>query len=52
MTKWVILEQLSDEATVYGRIDEDGLMRVTAIEGYADLDEWLAEGNTPEVIED
>jgi hypothetical protein len=48
--RWVVLEHLSDEATVYGRIDEDGLMRVTAIQGYAELDEWLAAGNVPEVV--
>jgi hypothetical protein len=27
---------------VYKRIDEDGLVRVTAIKGYAELDEYLA----------
>jgi hypothetical protein len=36
---------------VYGRIDDDGLMRVTAIAGYAELDEWLAEGNEPTIVE-
>jgi hypothetical protein len=41
---WVIVND-GDDVTVYGRIDDDGLMRVTAIEGYAGLDEWLAEAN-------
>jgi hypothetical protein len=48
---WVIIGQLDDGANLYGRIDEDGLMRITAIEGYPELDEWLAEGNIPEVTE-
>jgi hypothetical protein len=49
--KWVIVNN-TEENTVFGRIDGDGLMRITAIEGYPELDEWLAEGNTPETIED
>jgi hypothetical protein len=48
--KWVIIGQLDDGANLYGRIDDDGLMRITAIEGYPELDEWLAEGNEPEII--
>jgi hypothetical protein len=47
---WVIVNN-TEERTVYGRIDDDGLMRVTAIQGYAELDEWLAEGNTAEILE-
>jgi hypothetical protein len=50
MIKWVIVNS-TKETTVYGRIDQDGLMRITAIEGYPELDEWIAEGNEPEVIE-
>jgi hypothetical protein len=50
---WVKLPKLNgDDPQVYGRIDDDGLMRLTAIEGYAELDEWLAEGNEPEVIDE
>jgi hypothetical protein len=48
--KWVVIGQLDSGADLYGRIDEDGLMRITAIEGYPELDKWLAEGNTPEEI--
>jgi hypothetical protein len=51
MTKWVIVNN-TEKTTVYGRIDEDGLMRITAIQGYSELDEWLAEGNTPEVTDE
>jgi hypothetical protein len=51
--KWVILGELSmSEGKLFGRIDEDGLMRVTAIEEHPELQAWLAEGNTPETIED
>jgi hypothetical protein len=49
--RWVIVSH-TEEQTVYGRIDDDGLMRVTAIEGNPELDEWLAEGNTPEEVTD
>ena len=49
---WIIIDTLEDGSTLYGRVDDDGLMRITAIEGYAELDEWLDEGNTPEVIND
>ena len=51
MTTWVILQNATEiDPAVYGRVDDDGLMRITAIEGHAELDEWLAEGNEPEVI--
>jgi len=48
---WKILEEQEGE-TIYKRIDEDGLVRVTAIKGYPELDEYLAsleEPNLPEV---
>jgi hypothetical protein len=45
---WIIVAENEDGSNLYGRIDQDGLMRVTAIEGYPELDKWLAEGNTPE----
>lgn len=51
--KWVIVgKHFGTDENLYGRIDDNGLMRVTAIEGYPELDEWLAEGNTAEVIEE
>jgi hypothetical protein len=39
-----------DGLTVYKRIDEDGIVRVTAIKGYPELDEYLAslEATEPE----
>jgi hypothetical protein len=48
--KWVIVKNGAIEPTVYGRIDDDGLMRVTAVEAHPELREWLAEGNTPEDV--
>ena len=44
--KWVVIGQLDSGADLYGRIDEDGLMRVTAVWEYPELQQWLAEGNT------
>lgn len=44
--KWVIVSQR--EQTIYGRIDDDGLMRVTCIAEHPEFQAWLAEGNTPE----
>jgi hypothetical protein len=58
MIKWEILGD-SEGQTVYKRIDQDGLVRVTAIVGYPELDEYLASKKTskakvpvePEVVE-
>jgi hypothetical protein len=49
--KWVIIGQLEDGSSLYGRIDDDGLMRVTAVEEHPELQTWIAEGNEPEVVE-
>lgn len=50
--KWVILGDLPlGGGKLYGRIDDDGLMRVTCVEEHPEFQAWLAEGNTPEVIE-
>lgn len=35
-----------DGKTIYARIDDDGLCRVTCTEDDRDLQAWLAEGNT------
>ena len=40
-----------DEPTsqqIYGRIDDDGVMRVTCTANHPPFQEWLAEGNTPQ----
>ena len=50
--KWIKLKKQSeDDIQIYGRIDDDGLMRVTCVEGHPELQEWLDEGNTPEEAE-
>lgn len=41
MITWEILSQEHGK-TIYKRIDDDGIVRVTAIEGYEELDEYLA----------
>lgn len=43
---WVIVDDTGDQV-IYGRVDDDGLMRVTAVAEYPELAAWLAEGNTP-----
>jgi len=45
--RWVkIVSNTSN--VVYGRIDDDGLMRVTCCEEHNELQAWIADGNTPE----
>jgi len=47
--RWIKLPKLNLEDTqIYGRIDDDGLMRVTCIEEHPELQAWLAEGNEAE----
>jgi hypothetical protein len=45
--KWVIVDDSSDK-TIYGRVDDDGLIRVTYVAEHAELMQWLNEGNIPE----
>ena len=45
---WVIVGESTSGETIYGRVDDDGLIRVTCIAEYPDLAAWVAEGNTPE----
>jgi len=37
-----------DENTIYARIDDDGLCRLTCTADYPEYLQWLAEGNEPE----
>ena len=46
-----ILKTDSQGAIIYGRVDDDGLVRVTCLAEYPPLLEWLAEGNTPDPAE-
>ena len=34
--------------TIYARIDDDGLCRLTCTEDYPEFKTWISEGNTPE----
>ncbi len=36
-----------DSKTIYARIDDDGLCRLTCTEDYPEFKAWLDEGNTP-----
>lgn len=47
--KWVKLSIKNlDGNELFGRIDDDGLMRVTCIAEHPEFVAWLAEGNEPE----
>ena len=42
-----ILTTNIDGNTIYARIDDDGLCRLTCTEDYPAFKAWLDEGNTP-----
>jgi len=42
-----ILKNNKDGQTIYARIDDDGLCRLTCTEDYPEFKAWLDEGNTP-----
>jgi hypothetical protein len=48
--RWVIVDD-SREQIIYGRVDDDGLMRVTCVAEHPEFAEWVAAGGVPEVIE-
>jgi hypothetical protein len=33
--------------TIYARVDDDGVIRLTCCDQYGPFQEWVAEGNTP-----
>ena len=41
-----------DENTIYARIDNDSLCRLTCTAEYPEFQKWLEEGNTPEPAEE
>ena len=49
--KWIKVVINEEGNQIYGRIDDDGLMKVTCVEAHPELQEWVAEGNTPEEAE-
>ena len=46
MMNWEIIGQNEDGVSIYGKTDEDNKMRVTAVPGYPELDEYLASQKT------
>lgn len=36
-----------EERQIYGRVDDDGVIRVTCTADHPPFQEWLAEGNEP-----
>lgn len=44
---WVKLTSIDSEVELYGRIDDDGLMRVTAIREHPELQAWIEENGEP-----
>jgi hypothetical protein len=42
---WEIYGETFDGQRLYARVDDDGLIRVTAIEGHPELDEWLKDNS-------
>jgi hypothetical protein len=47
--RWVIVND-SGEQTIYGRIDDDGLMRVTCVAEHPEFAEWVGAGGVPEIV--
>jgi hypothetical protein len=45
---WVTLGLNEQGVEIFGRLDDDGLIRVTCIAEHPEFAAWLAEGNTPE----
>jgi hypothetical protein len=43
-----ILKVNEDSQTIYARIDDDGLCRLTCTEDYPEFQDWIKQGNTPE----
>ena len=42
-----LLTTNEDGKTIYARIDDDGLCRLTCTEDYPEFQEWIKQGNTP-----
>ncbi len=51
--KYIKIDKISpDEIQIFGRIDEDGLMRVSCTEDNPEYQAWLAEQSTPMVSDE
>jgi hypothetical protein len=40
-----------DDPQTYAQIDSDGKIRITCTDEYLEFQEWMAQGNTPEPVE-
>jgi len=47
-----ILKVNEDSQTIYARIDDDGLCRLTCTEDYPEFKAWIEQGNTPELADE
>ena len=45
---WVIVGETASGESLYGRLDEDGHIRVTCVAEHPEFAAWVADGNTPE----
>jgi hypothetical protein len=41
------IHSVIESKTIYARIDDDGLCRLTCTEDYPEFKEWVADGNEP-----
>ena len=46
--RWIKLPKEDGNVQIYARVDDDNKIRVTCVEEHPELQEWVAEGNTPE----
>lgn len=51
MTYKMLAKLHPDDPQIYARVDDDGKIRITCTDEYPELKEWLAQGNTPEPLE-
>jgi len=49
--KWAKLFNEYIDYQIFGRIDDDGTMRVTCSEKHPEFVAWLSEGNIPEELD-
>lgn len=47
MIIYKIIKNTQDGQSIYARIDDDGLCRLTCTEDYPEFKAWIEQGNTP-----
>ena len=48
--RWIEYEVI-DGVQIYARVDDDNKTRVTCVAEHPELQDWIAEGNTPEAAD-